>query len=140
MNKEWARFNRLSHRQDELYHQFAVRAGISDSQFWVLYALCESGGCLSQRTFCEKWSISKQTVNAAVAALQKAGLITMEYAQGSRKQKEIRLTSQGEQFAQEHILPVMEAECAAIMTLDETQRKQFMDTMDRLLDMLEKQG
>ena len=139
MNKEWTRFNRLSRRQDELYHQFAIKAGISDSQFWVLYALCESGGCLSQRNFCEMWSSSKQTVNAAVAGLQKTGMITLDFAEGSRKQKEIRLTIQGEQFAREHILPVMEAECAAIMTLDEIQRTRFLDTMERLLELMETQ-
>ena len=137
MNKEWARFNKLNRRQDELYHQFAVKAKISDSQFWVLYALCENGGSLNQRSFCDKWSSSKQTVNAAVAGLQKSGLICLEFAEGSRKQKEIRLSEQGEEFVQHHILPVMEAECEVIMTLDEKQRTQFMDTMDRLLELME---
>lgn len=136
MNRELSKFNRLAKRQEDLYHQCAKQAGLTDSQFWVLYALCEGEHALCQNAFCESWCYSKQTVNTAVANLEKAGLITMEYAQGSRKQKEIRLTPKGNAFCEKHIHSLLKAEEDALMNLPKEEREAFFKTMETFLDGL----
>ena len=139
MNKEWAELNRLMKRQDELYHRYAQNAGLTDTKFWVLYAMCESGDVFCQNAFCESWRYSKQTVSAAVASLEKDGLLYMEFVAGSKKQKNLQLTEKGKGFCREYIIPVMDAECSSIMKLEKGERRKFLDTMDKLLVLFGKE-
>ena len=133
MNRELSRLNRLSKRQEEIYHRCAKRAGLTDSQFWVLYALCEVGKPLSQNTFCENWCYSKQTVSTAVANLEADGLLRLDYAEGSRKQKNITLTEAGEAFCDGNIRTLMQAESAALTGLDKEEREIFFKVFERFL-------
>ncbi len=137
MNRELSRLNKMLKRQEEIYHQCAKRAGITDTKFWVLYSLCESGGVLCQKAFCENWCYSKQTVNTAVSGLEKDGFIYLIFAEGSKKQKEIRLTDKGEDFCDKHIRNVLEAECRSLMKLSEEERANFFDLIKRILSDLE---
>lgn len=137
MNRELSRLNKLVKKQDKIYHQCAKKAGITDTKFWVLYALCESGGVLCQNSFCENWCYSKQTVNTAVSGLEKEGFIYLTFAIGSRKQKEIRLTEKGAAFCNQYIKTVLEAECRSLMNLSEGERKNFFKLIERILSDLE---
>ena len=139
MTAELARLNQLTKKQNELYHQCAKRANLTDSQFWVLYAVCEAEDALCQNTFCERWCYSKQTVNTAVATLEKKGLLELRYAKGSHKQKEIRLTPAGQTFCDKHIRTLMRAESGALMQLTEEECQKFFSLQERLLATLERQ-
>ena len=139
MNKNWAKFNKLNKRREDIYHLCAKKAGITDTKFWVLYAMCEVGGIISQNGFCENWCYSKQTVNAAVASLEKEGILYLEFSEGSKKQKDLRLTERGEIFCRKYIFPVLEAECKAVSSLDEEERVSFLRTKEKLLSILEKE-
>ena len=60
---ELREFNCLYKEVDEIYHEIALKMGISDSGFIILYALAELGdGCL-QKDIAKIYYISKQTVN-----------------------------------------------------------------------------
>lgn len=137
MNRELSRLNRLSKRQEEIYHQCAKRAGLTDSQFWVLYALCEDECSLCQNSFCESWCYSKQTVNTAVSNLEKGGLVSLAYTEGSRKQKDIQLTEKGNAFCDQYIRSLLKAESAALMKLPQQEREAFFETLETFLNCLE---
>ncbi len=137
MNSELSKLNRLCKKQEEIYHQWAKKAGLTDTQFWVLYALCEAEKPLCQNAFCENWCYSKQTVSTAVANLEAAGLIRLDYAEGSRKQKDIILTKKGEAFCSANIRTLMQAEASALMGLEEAERETFFKVFDRFLSGLE---
>lgn len=139
MNKEWSELNKLTKKQDELYHKCALNAGITDTKFWILYAICESGGILCQNSFCENWCYSKQTVNAAVASLEEEGILYLEFAQGSKKQKDLKLTQKGEDFCNRYIRSVLNAECRSVMSLQPEERRRFLSTMEKLLSTLEQE-
>ena len=139
MNAELSRLNRLIKRQEELYHQCAKKAQLTDTQFWVLYALCEAEDALCQNTFCENWCYSKQTVNTAVANLEKQGLLYLAYVKGSHKQKELRLTPAGQDFCNRHVRTLLQAEGNALMKLSDSERQSFFSLLTRLLDTLEQQ-
>lgn len=70
---EIQKFNRLYKEQDDLYHDIALYAGLSDSACSILYAICVLGdGCL-QRDICREAFTSKQTINSSVRNLEKKG-------------------------------------------------------------------
>lgn len=139
MNNALSALNRLVKKQEDIYHLCAKNAGLTDTKFWVLYALCASEGTLFQNTFCESWCYSKQTVNTAVASLEKDGIITLEFAEGSKKQKDMKLTAKGEAFCHRHIRPVLYAEEKSLMKLSAKERDAFLDTLERLILCLEKE-
>lgn len=137
MNKEWESLNRLSKKQEEIYHRCAKNANITDTKFWVLYAVCQSGGSMCQNNFCENWCYSKQTVNSAVSSLENDGILYLEFSEGSKKQKDLKLTEKGEDFCNKFIRPVLLAECHSVMKLDEEERARFINTLEKLISLLE---
>lgn len=137
MKDELRKWNELIKRQDGFYHRSAKGCSLADAQFWVLYALCEKSGSLCQNSFCENWSYSKQTVNTAVARLEKSGLVRLSFSEGSRKKKDIFLTPAGEKFCLIHIRPLQEKEERAMCSLAPEERKEFLRLYEKLLTALE---
>ena len=130
------RWNRLIKQQDEFYHKWSKKCGLADAQFWVLYALCETENSLCQNNFCETWCYSKQTVNSAVKTLIKNELITLDFVDGSRKQKALKLTEKGEQFCDLHVRTLQKIEEDVIESLNEQEREVFLKLYARLLNGL----
>ncbi len=137
MNSELRKWNKLIKQQDEFYHRIAKKSGLADAQFWILYAICETQNCLCQNTFCENWCYSKQTASAAVASLQKAGLVYLTYAEGSRKKKDLHLTEKGENFCNKHIRSLQSTEEKVLAMLSDVERDAFFRVYEYLLEKLE---
>lgn len=107
-NREYNKLYRLS---NELYHNVAVKMGLSDSAFDILYALDSLGdGCL-QKDVCEASGMTKQTVNTSVHKLERAGIVelTVERGRGTH----LHLTEAGRGLVAACIHPVVRAEEAA---------------------------
>ena len=130
------RFNKIYREMDEFYHKVALECGVSDSAFWILYAICEGGdGCL-QKDICEMFSVSKQTVHSAIHKLEKEGYLYLEAGKG--KDKHIFLTEQGNRFIEEKIEPVITLENNSMSELGEDEAVQMLRTMERYLSFLQK--
>lgn len=113
-------FNRLYKEMGSLYYEISLRAGVSDSAFWIMYAIVELGdGCL-QKDIAENFSISKQTISSSVRSLEKKGYITLKHGKG--RNMLLLLTPEGEKFARENILSLMEIENSVFeaMSLNES--------------------
>ena len=101
--KEIHEFNHIYKELDDLYHEIALKIGISNSALAILYTVCVLGdGCL-QKDVCQEAYISKQTVNSSVRKLEKNGYLYLE--QGTGRDKHIRLTEMGRRFVKEKIRP-----------------------------------
>ena len=62
-------FNRIFKECNHIYHDIALKLGLSDSGFDILYTLCEIGdGCL-QKDICDATMLSKQTIHSSVQML-----------------------------------------------------------------------
>ena len=67
--KHLEEFNRLYREMDQIYHGLAVKMGLSDSAFIILYTIMELGeGCL-QKDIADWCSLSRQTVNSSIQNL-----------------------------------------------------------------------
>ena len=86
-------FNRLYKELDDLYHNLALRQGLSDSASIILYALYLLGdGCL-QRDICDLSYISKQTINSSIRRLEQDGYLYLQPGRG--RDMHICLTPEG---------------------------------------------
>lgn len=108
LGDELKEFNFLYRKWDGLYHDLAIKAGMSDSAFYILYAIVELGdGCL-QKDIAEHYSFSRQTINSSIQNLMSKGYISL--IQGNRRDKHIHLTTAGQQLVRDKIIPVMKME------------------------------
>lgn len=130
------KLNRLYKQQDELYHSFAVRFGISDTAFWVLYAICSSDAPCTQYDLCNAWYFPKQTVNSAIAGLEKTGYLVLKPLPGTRNRKNAELTQAGKQFCERTIIPLLEAEKRTFLLFSEEEQNIFMAFMEKQIDYL----
>ena len=79
--------NRQFNECNALYHAAAQRCGLSDAAFWTLYALVTSCEPLTQNRIAADWGIPKQTLNSAVAAMVKKGLLALCPGKGAHSGK-----------------------------------------------------
>lgn len=106
-----------------LYHDAAVLLGLSDSAFNIFYVLCEEPQP-TQSLIAGRLGISRQTVNSAVAKLQKEGLVYLEA--GERRTQYIRLTAQGEALVREKMYPIIRIENEIFDSWSETDQTEYI--------------
>ena len=125
-----AAYNELYKEQDDLYRAAARGFGLSDCAFWVLYALREAERPMTQSDVCAAVYQPKQTVHSALKKLMGAGYLQL--AEGrDRRSKYLVLTERGETLVRRTVDPVMAAETAAMDTLTEAERTQFLSLCRR---------
>lgn len=117
-------FNRLYKELDDLYHDAALKMGISDSELTILYAVSRLGGGCLQRDICEQACISKQTVNTAVRKLEREGLLCL--GTQTNRNKQIHLTEAGMRFARENICPLVQMEDEAFWALRAEEQEELL--------------
>lgn len=106
--------NRQFNEYNALYHAAAQRCGLSDAAFWTLYALVTSCEPLPQNRIAADWGIPKQTLNSAVAAMVKKGLLALCPGKGAHSGKLVTLTDEGRALAERTVGPVIAAEQQAM--------------------------
>ena len=133
----------LYQKTDKIYYEFARGCGLSETAYWILYALEVSGGSIAQASIAEEFSYSRQTVNSALKALEARGLAELSFVEGSRRKKLVSLTDTGRAFNAERIVPAIEAEDRAFASLSPEERAEFLrlaaaytDAIDRELARL----
>lgn len=119
-----------------IYHQAAVRLGISDNEFWVWYTLFVMGEEYSQQDICEIWSLPKQTVNSVVMNMVKRELIKLEVVPGTRNRKLLKLTDQGKSYGEAVVRPIFEAEYRTIARLTEEERQLCISLLGKYIHYL----
>ncbi|MGI5988650.1 MAG: MarR family winged helix-turn-helix transcriptional regulator [Lachnospiraceae bacterium] len=127
-------FNQLNNELNALYHSAAVRNGMSDSEHMILYMLTDVGDGITQSEIMTSCCMSKQTVNSAIAKMQKEGLLTLGEKTG--RQKRIFLTDIGKQTIQEKIVPLMKLEDAIVQSWTPEEQSIYLRLEEQFRDGL----
>ena len=93
---------------NSLYHEAAVRMGVSDSVMNILYVICEKGDRCLQSEISKLTGISRQTINSAIRKLEKGELVYLEQKEGRNTM--VCLTEKGRDFCTQKILPLFKIE------------------------------
>lgn len=88
-------FDRMLNGLDHIYSEFSRTCGLSDCAYWMLVDTSTAGGSIAVSRLTSEWFYSKQTINSAIKTLTARGLATLEFAEGSRKNKVVCLTDEG---------------------------------------------
>lgn len=119
-------FDRMLNGLDRIYSEFARACGLSDCAYWMLVDTSAAGGSVAVSRLTSEWFYSKQTINSAIKTLRARGLATLEFAEGSRKNKVVRLTEEGVRFAKRYALPAQKAEQQAFEALEPWEQREIM--------------
>ena len=111
-----------------VYHEIAVKAGLSDSELKILYTLHAKGNHCLLSDLSKLSGISRKTIHSAVKKLASQELLTL--APYDDKSKSVYLTGDGWQMARKLVEPMAKAENAILAGWSAAER----DTFLRLLD------
>ena len=101
-------YTHLSGEINSLYHEAAVKMGISDSVMNILYVICENGTQCQQSEISRMTGISRQTINSAIRKLQQDDIVTVRQGQG--RNTIVSLVESGQAFAAGRIHRLFEIE------------------------------
>lgn len=114
-----------------LYHRAAVKLGISDSIFVVLYEIFDEGDeCLLSEIY-KKSGISKQTVNSALRSLERDGIVFLENIDG--RTKKVVLTEKGKIFVKDTVARLYRAEARAFDDWSDEEIKDYLERSEKYL-------
>ncbi len=128
---ELEEFNRMYREMDGIYHVLAKRAGMSDSAFYILYAIAELGDGCSQKEISKRCSIQKQTIHSSVQNLAAKGVLYL--SKGKGRDKHIHLTELGERLVETEIYPVMEMEKEAFLGMEPGESQKLLELMEKYI-------
>lgn len=119
-----------------LYHEAAVKMGISDSIQNILYVICEKGNRCLQSEISKLTGISRQTINSAIRRLEKEGIVYLE--QGKGRNTIVCLTDKGERYALEKVAPLFEIENKIWSEWTPEQQQAYITLTQQYRDALKK--
>lgn len=119
-----------------LYHEAAVKTGVSDSVQNILYVICEKGDRCLQSEISRLTGISRQTINSAIHKLEKEGIIRLE--QGKGRNTIVCLTEEGKNYARRKIYPLFEIENKIWADWTKEEQQQYLLLTQKYRDGLKK--
>lgn len=127
-------FNRIYKKTNEIYHDIALRLGLSDSAFDILYSISELGdGCL-QKDICNATCIPKQTIHSSIRQMEKSGYLTLSSGKG--RSMHITLTDLGKRLLERTIYPVMQMEGEAFHCMTDEECQQMLALFGKYIQAL----
>ena len=127
-------FNRIYKKTNEIYHDIALRLGLSDSAFDILYSISELGdGCL-QKDICNATCIPKQTIHSSIRQMEKSGYLTLSSGKG--RSMHITLTDLGKSLLERTIYPVMQMEGEAFHCMTDVECQQMLALFGKYIQAL----
>ncbi len=133
---ETGQYTYLAGEINALYHEAAVKMGISDSVQNILYVLSEKDGKCLQSEISKLTGISRQTINSAIRKLEKEELVYLE--QGKGRNTILCLTEKGEKFSLEKIYPLREIERKIWNEWTPEEQQQYLTLTKKYRDGLKK--
>lgn len=136
---EFAALRRYEEKINSLYHDIAVKAGISDTALLVLYCLCETDRVYTQYEIADEWMFPRQTINSAISRLADIGYLTLAPIAGTRNSKSLALTEAGKDFCKDHVIPILQAEQHFFSGLPSADREKYLELRQGQYASLEKE-
>lgn len=90
-------FNQIDGRISSLYHTAALKMGLSDSEFRILYTLAVNTPGYLQSALREATGMGRSTVNSALKKLEREGILAL--SPGNGRHTCVSLTAQGHRLA-----------------------------------------
>lgn len=128
------RINYLSAEMDAVYHQAALKIGLTDSAMHVLYSIYDNHGWCLLSDIYKHSGISKQTVNSAVRKLEAEEIIYLEPFKG--RTKKVLLTDKGKDYILHTAARIYQAEADAYASWTDEELNTYVQLMEKYIHCL----
>ena len=139
LQQQLQELNRLYKESDHIYNRLAAKLGMTDTAFWVLYAIAHSEETMTQNDLCSDFFFPVQTIHSAINNLRKDGLLELQVIPGTRNRKAIILTEKGKDLVARTIHKADEIEENAFLCFNEEEREQYLSLFKRHIEYLKKE-
>lgn len=136
LRRQLQALNRLYKESEHIYSRLAFKLGLSETSFWILYAISHADEPMTQNDLCNDFFFPVQTINSAIKSLWKKGLLKLQFIPGTRNRKAILLTEEGTAFVEQTINQADEIEKNAILRFTEEEREQYLSLFRRHIEYL----
>lgn len=130
-------FNLLLGEIDGVYHEAALKLGLSDSGLTLLYAMCSSGGSCLVSDIVKLSGLSKQTVSSSLGRLESSGIIQLEKAEG--KYKRACFTPRGEAEIRPSIQKILQMESRIFSSWKKEEQELYFALTKRYLEQMKEE-
>lgn len=131
-------YNATIRDADKTYADIIKSLGLSESEFWILYALRENKGFITQSEIAELSCLPPQTINTALKKLEAEGVVNLSCGDDRRK-KDIGLTEKGEELLARSAGRIYDAELRAMSRLGEEKSAAFTELFGELTKLLKEE-
>lgn len=128
--------NQYDKELDEIYHRYAQQYHLSDAALWILYAIYDANGMITQADICNTWYFSRQTINTALKNLEQQKIIELVSVPSNKKSKQIVFTKEGRDTALNLLTPLLEAERTVFASLSDEENKLFLELCQKRCTLL----
>ncbi len=112
-----------------LYSKWAKKKGVNYQKLLTLYVIYEMGAC-TQSDIVNYYGIPKQTINKITGLLMDSGMIVMEPNENEGRQKIMKYTEAGEEYAKSILEPLICLEDKVAAMLGEDNTRKLAELMD----------
>lgn len=130
---------RLRDRQHAVYSKCAKRHDLTANELFVLDILWFAPEGCTQTEICERLSANKQTIAAIITRFWKRGYLTLEEVAEDRRNKRLRFTEAGKEYAGKIIPSAAEAENLAMAELGLEKLTELVRLTTKLTENMERQ-
>lgn len=132
MNKENVntyvnKYCRLRDKQYAVYERYARKHSLTTKELFILDIIYYSEDGCTQTEICERLSATKQTVSAVIKKFSNCGYIDLEESKTDRRNKIVRFSASGREYAERIIPPAAQAENIALAELTDEQQAALVE-------------
>ena len=131
------RHNRLIGEIDSLYHEAALKFGLSDTELKILYTICYAGDESPLTEIRRLTGLTKQTINSGIRKLESQNLIELENS--TPKTKNVRLTKSGKDIANRTAIKLLEIETKIFESWTPEEVEIYLELVERFAVELKSQ-
>lgn len=117
---------------DDIYVSYAKSVGLSFLGLIILETINNNPNGCTQKEIVEKLNLPKQTVNVIIKSFLDQGYIDLKEVSSDRRNKEIKFSKQGKDFANKVLGNLSEAEVKVMEKLTYEQRQDILNVMKKI--------
>ncbi len=138
MNKDTRKLWEVWGQTNALYTQWCAAQNVNYYRQLVLYAL-EAHAPTTQKKIADDTGLSKQTVATVMRALKTEGLVDLSAGSGDRREKTVRLTEAGTEYAKNALGSLHALEDRVFEILGEDRIRQMLDAVSLFNTVFQKE-
>ena len=125
--EQLTKFNSIMQGIERFYEDYAKSVGLTYMSLTVLEIIYYAPNPITQKEICEESHYIKQMVNTIVKNFYENGYIEFKEVESDRRNKYVLFTSNGKEYADKIMKPLMEREEKAIAVLSKEERNEMIN-------------